>query len=160
MVEDTSVSKPAADMLMEEQLRQHEKQIDIKIGATLRYFRLQKAVTQMALAKGVGVTFQQIQKYEKGLNRVSFSRLLSMLDFLDQDIGSFFKKAELLDEIPYTTPIQPIAHQRQIHLLFQMEGLSPTMLAFAEENIRQLARLQSRIYDEMKIRPTEPAFDH
>lgn len=105
------------------------------------------------------MTFQQIQKYEKGLNRVSFSRLLSMLDFLEQDIGSFFKKAELLDEIPYTTPIQPIAHQRQIHLLFQMEGLSPTMLAFAEENIRQLARLQSRIYDEMKIRPTEPAFD-
>jgi transcriptional regulator with XRE-family HTH domain len=49
--------------------------IDVHVGANIRIFRLAKGFSQTALGDAVGVTFQQIQKYESGANRVSSSRL-------------------------------------------------------------------------------------
>ena len=46
--------------------------------------------TQVQLADAVGVTFQQIQKYERGTNRIAASRLWQMADFLNTDINFFF----------------------------------------------------------------------
>ncbi len=67
-----------------------EKDQETKIGARLRFFRLAKGLSQTALGDSVGLTFQQVQKYEKGMNRISVSRLLQFSEILDFDIREFF----------------------------------------------------------------------
>lgn len=58
------------------------KDIDIKAGILLRRERTLRGYSQDELAKSIGVTFQQIQKYEKGLNRISLSTLFAICEFL------------------------------------------------------------------------------
>jgi transcriptional regulator with XRE-family HTH domain len=57
--------------------------IDKAIGVRLRAFRLQRKLSQTDLAAPLGVTFQQIQKYEKGTNRISGSALVKLCELLD-----------------------------------------------------------------------------
>jgi transcriptional regulator with XRE-family HTH domain len=63
-----------------------EKQIGARIGA----FRKMKGMSQGALGEAVGVTFQQIQKYEKGMNRASAGRLQQMAAVLEVPLSAFF----------------------------------------------------------------------
>src|SRR5687768_14523010 len=65
-------------------------QIDVVVGQNLRVIRLQNSLTQEQLADAVGVTFQQIQKYENGKNRISASMLLMLSRHLDAPLESFF----------------------------------------------------------------------
>jgi transcriptional regulator with XRE-family HTH domain len=64
--------------------------IDRHVGARLRLRRMQKGLSQSALAHAIGVTFQAVQKYESGDIRVSASRLYEIAKFLETDIGFFF----------------------------------------------------------------------
>jgi transcriptional regulator with XRE-family HTH domain len=52
--------------------------LDVAIGAAIRLRRKQLKIAQAMLAERCGVTFQQVQKYENGANRVSFSRLVQI----------------------------------------------------------------------------------
>nr|WP_314437871.1 helix-turn-helix transcriptional regulator [uncultured Brevundimonas sp.] len=52
--------------------------VDVAIGTRIRARREELRITQAQLAAGAGVTFQQIQKYERGVNRVSAARLLQI----------------------------------------------------------------------------------
>jgi transcriptional regulator with XRE-family HTH domain len=72
--------------------------IDAHVGTRIREERLRAGLTQEVLASGIGVKFQQLQKYETGKNRVSCSRLweisrvleVPMVELLpEQDVGSF-----------------------------------------------------------------------
>lgn len=65
------------------------------IGRNLKYFRIQRGLSQTALAHSVGLTFQQIQKYELGKNRISASTLKRMSVFLDVPIDDFFAENPL-----------------------------------------------------------------
>lgn len=56
--------------------------IDVAVGARVRLRRDQLGHTQTDLANAIGVTFQQVQKYERGTNRISASRLLQIAGFL------------------------------------------------------------------------------
>ncbi|MEM7625863.1 MAG: helix-turn-helix transcriptional regulator [Planctomycetota bacterium] len=56
--------------------------LDRKIGLRLRQARLRAGLTQNALAHCLGISFQQIQKYEKGLNRIPASRLIDLAPVL------------------------------------------------------------------------------
>lgn len=56
--------------------------VDLEIGDRIRTLRLARDVTQQGLADRIGVTFQQLQKYERGTNRVSASRLLDIANAL------------------------------------------------------------------------------
>ena len=58
------------------------QKLDAQIGARIRTFRLQREMSQTDLGGKLGVTFQQIQKYEKGVNRVSGSRLVELCNVL------------------------------------------------------------------------------
>lgn len=64
--------------------------IDRQVGTRLRLRRMQKGLSQSALAAAVGVTFQAVQKYESGDIRISASRLYDIARFLETDIGFFF----------------------------------------------------------------------
>ena len=64
--------------------------VDRHVGRRVQEKRLDLGLTQTALAKAVGVSFQQVQKYEKGTNRVSASKLFEMADFMKVGIPFFF----------------------------------------------------------------------
>ena len=63
---------------------------DAHVGARLRDQRLKMKITQTALADEIGVTFQQVQKYENGKNRISSSRLVQIANVLNVDPTFFF----------------------------------------------------------------------
>ena len=65
--------------------------VDRLVGQRVRLARLAKGMSQSGLGDAVGVTFQQIQKYEKGANRVSASKLSECAAILDVDIAYFFE---------------------------------------------------------------------
>ncbi len=65
--------------------------IDIHVGARVRLRRNQLGLTLMTLAKAVGVTYQQLQKYERGVNRVGASRLFNLGRALDVPVSFFFE---------------------------------------------------------------------
>ncbi|OGN49390.1 MAG: transcriptional regulator [Caulobacterales bacterium RIFOXYB1_FULL_67_16] len=65
--------------------------VDRHVGRRVQEKRLDLGLTQTALARAVGVSFQQVQKYEKGTNRVSASKLFEMAEFMKVEIPFFFQ---------------------------------------------------------------------
>ena len=82
-----------------------EENFNIHLGKKLRMRRLSLGLTQTKVAQAINVTFQQIQKYEKGTNGVSSNRLMQLSQFLRVPIIYFFedfkefKDVSLSDEI-------------------------------------------------------------
>ena len=68
--------------------------VDIEVGARIRTRRKLIGMTQINLAEAVGVTFQQIQKYEKGANRVGSSRLVRIAEVLGTSPAALFGQEE------------------------------------------------------------------
>src|ERR1700680_1870830 len=66
---------------------------DKYVGARIRMRRLMLGMSQTALAQGLGLTFQQIQKYEKGVNRIGASRLQQIAHILRVPVEFFFEGA-------------------------------------------------------------------
>jgi transcriptional regulator with XRE-family HTH domain len=64
--------------------------VDVAVGARVRFRRKQLGLSQGRLGEKLGITFQQIQKYEKGTNRVGASRLQAMASVLDVPVSYFF----------------------------------------------------------------------
>jgi transcriptional regulator with XRE-family HTH domain len=64
--------------------------VDIEVGHRIRIERLARGLSQTALANQLGVTFQQVQKYEKGVNRVGAGRLTKIAEVLGIDVSAFF----------------------------------------------------------------------
>ncbi|MFA6280841.1 MAG: helix-turn-helix transcriptional regulator [Bdellovibrionales bacterium] len=64
--------------------------IDIILGKNLRFMRMSCSISQQNLGKAIGVSFQQIQKYEKGENKISGARLFAVAKYLDVPIKDFF----------------------------------------------------------------------
>jgi transcriptional regulator with XRE-family HTH domain len=67
--------------------------IDRHVGARIRMQRMVRGLSQTELGKAVGVTFQQVQKYEKGVNRVGASRLQQIANVLKVKPDFFFEEA-------------------------------------------------------------------
>jgi len=65
--------------------------VDAHVGKRIRHRRWMVGMTQQQLADRVGIKFQQIQKYETGMNRVSASRLWEIADALEVSIAFFFE---------------------------------------------------------------------
>lgn len=74
--------------------------VDAFIGARVRLRRLNLGLSQEELSNRLGVTFQQIQKYEKGVNRISASRLLQLAAALAVPVQYFFDGLDAERDIP------------------------------------------------------------
>jgi transcriptional regulator with XRE-family HTH domain len=74
--------------------------VDVLVGQNIRIGRLQKGLSQTELGKHLDVTFQQIQKYEKGANRVGASRLQQIADALGMQIPALFDGASTVSHAP------------------------------------------------------------
>jgi transcriptional regulator with XRE-family HTH domain len=76
--------------------------IDVHVGNRIRLRRTLLGITQEKLADKLGLTFQQIQKYEKGENRVSSSRLFELTRMLSVEMSFFFD--EMSEQVQEQTP--------------------------------------------------------
>jgi transcriptional regulator with XRE-family HTH domain len=92
--------------------------IDIEVGQRIRIQRLAAGLSQSELADRIGVTFQQVQKYEKGANRVGAGRLTQIANVLNVPVSSFFEGRETIDrvarqglEAPLAALAQPYAYR-------------------------------------------------
>ena len=65
--------------------------IDVRVGRRIREIRKSRGMTQMDIAKHVGVRFQQVQKYESAMNRVSASKLWMIAELLEVQVRDFFE---------------------------------------------------------------------
>ena len=72
--------------------------VDVLVGQNIRICRLQKGLSQGELGQQIGVTFQQVQKYEKGANRVGASRLNQIANVLGVSLPSLFDGAPTATE--------------------------------------------------------------
>ncbi|MCK1517505.1 helix-turn-helix transcriptional regulator [Bradyrhizobium sp. 190] len=65
--------------------------LDVMVGARIRMLRVNRGMSQTMLAERIGVTFQQVQKYERGANRVGASRLSQIASVLGVSVGELFE---------------------------------------------------------------------
>lgn len=79
--------------------------IDVSVGRRLRDRRTLLGLSQSALAQSVGLTFQQIQKYERGANRISASRLYQFSCLLGVDVDYFFGTILNIDDCEDLLPV-------------------------------------------------------
>ena len=68
--------------------------LDVMVGAKIRIFRAHRRMSQTDLAGKIGVAFQQVQKYEKGTNRIGASRLSRIAAVLGISVGELFETQE------------------------------------------------------------------
>jgi transcriptional regulator with XRE-family HTH domain len=92
---------------------------DKDIGQHVRMRRLEKSMSQTVMGNHLGITFQQVQKYENGTNRISASRLQRVAEVLEVPIAFFFEIAET------ALGDKPLAY-------LQTEGSMRLVRAFAE----------------------------
>jgi transcriptional regulator with XRE-family HTH domain len=64
--------------------------VDVEVGRRIRIQRMTRGMSQTELGEKIGVTFQQVQKYEKGVNRVGASRLTRIAKVLGVSVGALF----------------------------------------------------------------------
>lgn len=64
--------------------------VDIHVGKKLKHLRVLRGLTQTDVANGLQISFQQVQKYELGRNRISASRLFELSNILDVPTSYFF----------------------------------------------------------------------
>jgi transcriptional regulator with XRE-family HTH domain len=87
--------------------------IDVYVGKRIRMARLLAGVTQSTLAAGVKLTFQQIQKYERGANRVSCSMLSEFAEVLGRPVPWFFAEGDGKGAEPSKGAVDPVIGERQ-----------------------------------------------
>jgi len=69
--------------------------IDIHVGSRVRFRRMLLGMSQEKLGEKLGLTFQQVQKYEKGINRIGASRLFDLAQVLGVPVQFFYEEAPL-----------------------------------------------------------------
>ncbi len=74
--------------------------VDVHVGARIKLRRMILGLSQESLGKALGLTFQQIQKYEKGVNRIGASRVFELSQLLDVPVQFFY------DDFGYGGPAQ------------------------------------------------------
>lgn len=114
--------------------------LDAMVGAKIRMFRINRGMSQTALAERVGVSFQQVQKYEKGANRVGASRLSQIASVLGITVGELFESSQ--EKI--------VAANSPVHLLAE-PGALRVLKAYLRTNSRvrlAIARLVESIADQ------------
>jgi transcriptional regulator with XRE-family HTH domain len=87
--------------------------VDVHVGARIRTLRLLLDMNQDALATALGLTFQQVQKYESGANRVSASRLFEIAEVLGVTPEYFFSG------LPFDGDSEPSSEDQQLREMMQ-----------------------------------------
>jgi transcriptional regulator with XRE-family HTH domain len=124
--------------------------VDVSVGRQIRIARQQRDMSQSALADSIGVTFQQVQKYEKGTNRVAASRLVQIAKVLRIDLGVLFEGIEMPDAGNDNIPAQELFTKQGLALLKAFHGISDQRL-----RVKMLALLQAVAEAELSEAPAK-----
>jgi transcriptional regulator with XRE-family HTH domain len=116
--------------------------IDAVVGRNVRIRRMAKGFSQTQLAKRLGITFQQVQKYEKGRNRIGAGRLARIAQVLDAPLSTLLDHAGGETE---AAPLAFIADRRALRLAQASDAIddAPIRLSFVEL-VEELARSETR----------------
>jgi len=118
--------------------------VDVHVGARLKMLRIQRGMSQTAVAERVGLTFQQIQKYENGSNRISASRLVEFAQALGVPIRAFFEGLVVDEARP---PVGPFREPSTLD--YEIVGLlSRVEDGQVKRQVRALIRALSALDDE------------
>jgi transcriptional regulator with XRE-family HTH domain len=113
--------------------------IDIAVGRSIRLHRMNAKFSQTELGDQIGVTFQQVQKYEKGANRVGASRLVRIAAALNVPVTAFFKDAAAHPKgVSETSAVELLAAPRALKLLKAFTGISDPALQSAVVRLVEL----------------------
>ena len=87
----------------------HPNPIDVHVGARVRLRRTLLGMSQEKLGQAIGLTFQQVQKYERGTNRIGASRLHELAQALEVPVSYFFADLNLPDDpsVGADAPVKP-----------------------------------------------------
>ena len=99
--------------------------VDTHVGSRVRLRRMLLGMSQERLGESMGLTFQQVQKYEKGVNRVGASRLFQISKILDVPVQFFFEEAPNIggDGNPVRGLAEPDSEAFILEFLNSREGL-------------------------------------
>ena len=86
-----------------------ENEVTKQISSKIKFLRNLSSISQSDLAKLLGVSFQQVQKYEKGLTKITAAKLCMIASIFNVDLSFFFKDAKNIREIP-----EPIKTDRNV----------------------------------------------
>ncbi len=94
--------------------------VDIDVGQRIKLQRLAAGLSQTELGESIGVTFQQVQKYEKGANRVGAGRLTQIARGLKIPVTTFFEGHDHIEKVAQqggVSPLSLITHPHAFRLL-------------------------------------------
>lgn len=99
--------------------------IDVHVGSRVRFRRMLLGMSQEKLGEKLGLTFQQVQKYEKGINRIGASRLFDLAQVLGVPVQFFYEEVPVPEAGgagPQTLPAKPDEHSI-VEFLRSRDGL-------------------------------------
>ena len=97
--------------------------VDTHVGSRVRLRRMLLGMSQERLGESMGLTFQQVQKYEKGVNRIGASRLFQISKILDVPVQFFFEEAPHADGAPARGMAEADSETFILEFLNSREGL-------------------------------------
>jgi transcriptional regulator with XRE-family HTH domain len=120
--------------------------IDVHVGSRIRLRRTLMGMSQERLGEALGLTFQQVQKYERGVNRVGASRLFDLSRVLDVPISFFF------DDMPEPLANAYGGHSNPVRAPRGMSGFADSQDGFGDDTLNrretlELVRAYYRITD-------------
>jgi transcriptional regulator with XRE-family HTH domain len=118
---------------------------DGQVGASLRAHRLMAQMSQEDLARRLGVSFQQVQKYEKGTNRVGAGRLPLIAEIFNVPVGAFFTGSAV--GAGGAVPANLVTDTASVRLLTAFVEITDTSIR------RNLSELVERIANSAKKKP-------
>ena len=130
---------------MADQVESRPSPVDVHVGARIRLRRTLMGMSQERLGDALGLTFQQVQKYERGVNRVGASRLFDLSRILDVPISFFYDN--MPESMAGLAGSQTNVHARPVHgFAEQQEGFGADDTLTKRETL-ELVRAYYRITD-------------
>jgi transcriptional regulator with XRE-family HTH domain len=113
--------------------------VDQHVGSRVRLRRMLLGMSQERLGESMGLTFQQVQKYEKGVNRIGASRLFQISNILDVPVQFFFEEAPPIGNQKPQGMAEPNAEAFILEFLNSREGLelNRAFVKIADPKIRK-----------------------
>ena len=131
-------------------LQKQAQKIDKVIGRNIRIHRLAKKMSQTELGEKLGVSFQQVQKYENGTNRVGSGRLFQIAAILGLHVSTFFKGGGGREGVPDTGLLDLLAEPQSVRLIRAFSKITDNMVR------RSLIQLTEKFAQSPRLLKIEP----
>lgn len=123
--------------------------VDVLVGCNIRIHRMKRGMSQEKLGDALGLTFQQVQKYEKGTNRVGSGRLHKIASIFNVPVASLFEGADMKAERVDST----LGMLAEPQVLRMVQALSAIKDSSVRQSLVHLAESIASTYSTPRVRP-------